>query len=314
MHSHIFSDQTIFCSLLQANLTFYIDCGQYRAFNHMDIYYIDGKFVPAGEAFISVNDLALLRGYGVFDFLRTYNNTPFFLEEHLNRLRRSADLIDISLPWSNRELNDIVRETLKKNEYPESSIKILVTGGDSLDGLIPIGKSRLLVMVSPLNPLNPSEYESGVKLTTSRIPRLFPGAKSTNYIAGIRAISAAKKAGAVESLYIGRSNQVLECVTSNFFGFRGDTLVTPESDILPGITRKVVLDLAADVFAIETREMLLNELKFLDEAFITSSTKEVLPVVRVDDLTIADGKPGKNTRSLMARFSGFTDTYGRKNQ
>lgn len=279
----------------------------------MDIYYIDGKFVPSNEASIPVGDLALLRGYGVFDFLRTYNNTPFFLEEHLNRLRRSADLIDVSFPWSNRELQDIVQETLSKNGYPESTIKILVTGGDSTDGLIPNGESRLLVMVSALKPLVAAEYESGVKLTTSRIPRLFPGAKSTNYIAGIRAIAAAKKAGAVESLYIGRDNQILECVTSNFFGFRGGTLVTPESDILPGITRKVVLDLADKVFTIETREMDLDELKLLDESFITSSTREVLPVVRVDELTIGDGKPGKNTRRLMKMFSEFAAGYGRDN-
>jgi branched-chain amino acid aminotransferase len=280
----------------------------------MDIYYIDGQFVPSNEATISVNDLALLRGYGVFDFLRTYNKTPFFLDDHLDRLRRSADLIDISLPWSNRELQNIVQETLDRNGHPESSIKIVVTGGDSHDGLIPIGKSRLLVMVSALKPLDPAEYESGVKLTTSRIPRLFPGAKSTNYIAGIRAIAAARKAGAAESLYVGRNNQILECVTSNFFGFREGKMVTPESDILPGITRKVVLDLAADLFAVETREMDLDELTLLDEAFITSSTREVLPVVRVDDTTVGNGRPGENTRRLMALFSEFTATYGRHSQ
>jgi branched-chain amino acid aminotransferase len=280
----------------------------------MDIYYIDGEYLPSDKAFISVNDLALLRGYGVFDFLRTYNNIPFFLDDHLFRLRQSADLIDISLPWSNRELRSIVQETLERNGYPESSIKILVTGGDSLDGLIPIGKSRLLVMVTAINPPEASMYESGVGLTTARIQRLFPGAKSTNYIAGIRAIAAARRAGAAESLYIGGKNQVLECVTSNFFGFRGDTLVTPESDILPGITRKVVLDLAADAFTIETREMHVDELKMLDEAFITSSTREVMPVVRVDELTIGRGEPGKNTLRLMDLFSEFTTAYGRESR
>jgi len=276
----------------------------------MDIYYVDGQFLPSNEATIPVNELALLRCYGVFDFLRTYNNTPFFLDEQLDRLRRSAELIDINLPWSNAELRSIVQETLDRNGYPESSIKILLTGGESVDGLIPIGKSRLIVIVSALKPLNAGDYESGVKLTTSRILRLFPGAKSTNYIAGIRAIAAARKAGAVESLYIDRNNRVLECVTSNFFGFRDGVLVTPESDILPGITRKVVLDLAADEFPIETRAMDLDELKLLDEAFITSSTREVLPVVRVDDLTIGEGRPGENTRRLMDIFSRFTATYG----
>ena len=278
----------------------------------MDIYYVDGKFVPANEAVISVNDLALLRGYGVFDFLRTYNNTPFLLDAHIDRLRRSAELIDVSLPWSNLELRDIVMETLGKNQYPESNIRILVTGGDSLDGLIPIGKSKLIVMVSALKPMPASFYESGVKLTTARIQRLFPGAKSTNYIAGIRAIATARKAGAVEALYLGRNGQVLECVTSNFFGFMGNTLVTPESDILPGVTRKVVLGLAGDVFKCETREMTLEELTILDEAFITSSNKEVLPVVQIDDIRIGEGRPGKNPRRLMELFSAFTANYGRK--
>lgn len=277
----------------------------------MDIYYIDGKFVPASEAVISVNDLALLRGYGVFDFLRTYNGVPFLLDAHIDRLRRSAELIDINFPWSSREILDIVMETLDRNRYSESNIRILVTGGDSLDGLIPIGKSKLLVMVVPLKRLPPAFYETGVKLTTSRIQRLFPGAKSTNYIAGIHAMAAAKKAGAVESLYVGRGNRVLECVTSNFFGFAGDTLLTPESDILPGITRQVVLDIAAGVFITETRVMTLNELKHLDEAFITSSNKEVLPVVQVDNQRIGSGLPGKNTQRLMEMFTAHTADHGK---
>jgi branched-chain amino acid aminotransferase len=280
----------------------------------MDIYYVDGKFVPASEAVISVNDLALLRGYGVFDFLRTYNSVPFLLDAHIDRLRRSAELIDINFPWSGRELTDIVIDTLSRNRYPESNIRMLITGGDSPDGLTPIGKSRLLVMVLPLKRLPPVFYETGVKLMTSRIQRLFPGAKSTNYIAGIRAMAAAKKAGAAESLYIGRGNQVLECVTSNFFGFIGNTLFTPESDILPGITRKVVLDLAAGIFNIEIREMTLDELKDLDEAFITSSNKEVLPVVQVDDLRVGNGFPGKNTQRLMKLFTAFTADYGKQSK
>ena len=279
----------------------------------MDMYYVDGTFVPANQAVISVNDLALLRGYGVFDFLRTYNGVPFLLDAHIDRLRRSAELIDIRFPWSNVELNDIVMETLSRNRYPESNIRMLVTGGDSMDGLIPTGKSKLIVMVLPLKRPSPALYETGVKLTTSRIQRLFPGAKSTNYIAGIRAMAAARKAGAVESLYIGRGNQVLECVTSNFFGFSGDTLLTPESDILPGITRHLVLDLAGGVFKTEIREMNLDELKDLDEAFITSSNKEVLPVVQVDDLQIGAGFPGRNTRRLMEMFTTFISNWGKEN-
>ncbi len=277
----------------------------------MDIYYNDGHFVPADKAVISVSDLALLRGYGVFDFLRTYNGRPFYLDAHIQRLETSAALIDLELPWSREDLCAIVNDTLAQNSHPESNVRILVTGGESLDGLMPIGKSRLIVMVSKLIPPPAAWYERGVKLSTSHIPRLFPGAKSTNYIAGIRALAAARKAGAVESLYVGRNSQMLECVTSNFFGFIGGKLVTPSSDILPGITREVVLGLSREVFDVHIRDMHLQELDTLDEAFITSSTKEVLPVVQVDDKRIGNGLPGPGTRRLMALFKQMAAAYGR---
>ncbi|MDX9787367.1 MAG: aminotransferase class IV [Desulfobacterales bacterium] len=275
------------------------------------IFYVDGQFVEAQNATIPVDDLALLRGYGVFDFLRTYNGKPFYLEAHVNRLFQSAAGIGLHLPWSKPQVIDIVTETLAKNHYSESNIRILVTGGSSDDGITPMGNSRLLVMITGLKPKPAWWYEKGVSLATYRTERDFPCAKSINYIAAIHALRKAEKAGAVEALYIGEDQHVLECTTSNFFGFKGDTLVTPDSNILPGITRQVVLELASKVFRVEQRPVSLEELPRLDEVFITSSTREVLPIVRIDDMTFSQGKPGSRTLHVMRLFSDFVKEYAR---
>lgn len=274
------------------------------------IFYIDGNFVEAKNATLPVDDLALLRGYGVFDFLRTYNGKPFFLEAHVNRLFQSAAGIGLHLPWSKPEIIDIVLQTLARNHLPESNIRILATGGPSDDGILPKGNSRLLVMVTELKPKPAWWYEKGVKLSTCRTERHFPDAKSTNYIAAIYALQKAEKEGAVEALYIGQDLQVLECTTSNFFGIIGDTLVTPDSNILPGVTRQVVLQIASEYFTIEKRQLLLEELSHFEEVFITSSTREVLPIVDIDQMPFSHGKPGPKTLRIMALFSDFVKAYG----
>lgn len=276
-----------------------------------NIFYVDGEFVESSKATIPVDDLALLRGYGVFDFLRTYNGRPFYLTAHIARLFRSAQKIGLAIPWSAAQIEDIVIRTLSRNDHAESNIRILVTGGTSPDGICPSGDSRLLVMVTPVKKMPASWYEEGVKLVSYRTERLFPDAKSINYIAGILALQKACREDAVEALYIGKDDRVLECTTSNFFCFSGDTLVTPGSGVLPGVTRQVILDIATDLYKIETRDIFVDELPTFDEILITSSNKEVLPVVRIDDRVIREGTPGPRTRNLLATFRKFVREYGR---
>ena len=275
----------------------------------MDIYYVDGKFVPADQAVVSVNDLALLRGYGVFDFLRTYNGVPFYMNAHIDRLMRSARHIGLKIPWSRDEIRDIVLETLRKNTHPESSIRLLVTGGDSPDGMFPAGNGKLIVMVSPLKTVPSQWYETGVKITTTRVMRIFPETKSINYIGGIHALKDAKQKDAVESLYVSPDDFVLECTTSNFFGVKDNRLITPDMGILAGITRQLIFDLASGVVETQVRQIPLNELDQLEEAFITSSSREVLPVVEIDDMIIGNGAPGTVTRKIMALFSNLVSQY-----
>jgi len=255
-----------------------------------------------------VDDLAVLRGFGVFDLVRTYHGKPFFLKEHLERLHHSAAEIGLHVPWSHSELNEIVLDTLAKNNYPESNIRIVVTGGSSPDFTTPQNKPRLLVLVSPMPTLPESWYTDGVKLITRVTDRFKPGVKSINYIPATVALEEARRKGAIEALYLDREGYVLEGTTSNIFIFKGNTLVTPGRDILSGITRKVTLDVAATHFDVQIRDISRQELLGADEVFITGTNKGLVPVVRVDDARIGSGRPGPLTAKLtdeLARRTGL---------
>ncbi len=113
----------------------------------MNIYYINGKFVPSDKAFIHANDLAVLRGFGVFDFLRTYNGKPFYLTHHVRRLKNSAELLGIPFLWKTDEVCSLVYQTLEKNDHAESNVRIMITGGISMDSITPGDDPSLLIMV-----------------------------------------------------------------------------------------------------------------------------------------------------------------------
>jgi branched-chain amino acid aminotransferase len=263
---------------------------------------VGGLWVHPNQAQISLNDLAVLRGYSAFEALRTYNRQPFHLDEHLNRLYHSAELIELIVPWSREEIASIIREVIERNTYKHASIRMLVTGGLTEDGILPLDKPTLAVLITPLGERDLSRFEQGYKLITTRLQRETPEAKTTSYVSAIRALKAAARQHADDALFVNEQDQVLEGTRSNFFIFRGDTLVTPRQGVLPGVTRNVVLELAKGRFPIEERPILLAELPLADEAFVTSSSREITPVVQVDDIVIGDGKPGKRTWELEKRF------------
>lgn len=275
----------------------------------MAIYYVDGTFVNREEAVLPVEDLAILRGYGVFDFLRTYNGRPFHLDAHIRRLQNSAQLIGLSCPWSHVEISGIVHETMNRNNFAESNIRLLITGGDSDDSITPGSKPRLLVMISPVKQFPDQWYENGIHIITTDITRYIPGAKSIDYIRAIITLSNARAAGAVESVYVDGEGQVLEGTTSNLFAVIKGQLTSPAIDILPGVTRDVVLDLTAAEFKPQLTVIRKEDILAADELFLTSSNKEVLPVTTVDGVTIGTGKPGAVTTRIMKLFAGYTREY-----
>lgn len=266
------------------------------------VWYIDGRWVHPNEATISINDVAVLRGYSVFESLRTYNRRPFHLEEHLNRLYRSAQLIELDVPYTWEHITGIISEVIERNSYKHASLRMLVTGGESEDGILPTGKAVLAVLITPLGERDMQRFAQGYRVITSRLQRVAPEAKTTNYIEAVRALKEATRRDAVDALFVNEQGHVLEGTRSNFFVFRGDTLVTPHAGVLIGVTRNTVVELAHGLFILEERPILLAELASVDEAFITASSKEIIPVVQIDDIVIGNGKPGPRTTALEQRF------------
>ena len=265
-------------------------------------WYVDGRWVHPNDATLSINDLAVLRSYGVFESLRTYNRRPFHLGEHLDRLYHSASLIDLEIPYTRDFIAHIIYETIERNSYKHATLRLFITGGESEDGILPTGNAVLAVLITVLGERDMERFSRGTKLVTTRLHRALPEAKTTNYVAAIRALKEAARYGASDALFVNEQDHVLEATRSNFFIFRGDTLITPRTGVLIGVTRNVVLGLARDRFAIEERPIQLEELFLADEAFLTSSSREITPIVQIDDWTIGDGKPGPRTYELEQRF------------
>ena len=260
---------------------------------------------------MSVKDIIVLRGFGVFDFLITYNKRPFHLKEHVQRLENSANKIGLTIRHTNDEICAVVEETIRRNpHHDESNIRIVYTGGISSDGVTPEGNGYLIVMVTPKHHLPDEWYTDGAKLVTAEIERFIPGAKSTNYLTAVWALERAKAMGAIESIYVDRNDCLLEGTTSNFFCYKGNKLITPKMDILPGITRGVLVDLLQGHYDLDIREIQRTELPSMEEVFISASNKEIVPIIKVDDIVIGDGRPGQRTQKVMQLFEDYTTAYG----
>ena len=275
----------------------------------MDIYYVDGKFVPSDEAVIPVTDLAVLRGLGAFDFMRTYAGKPFCLRAHLERLEASTRKIGLRFPWTRDELAQRVMETLGRNSHKESNIRIIITGGSSPDFMNPQGNPRLIIMVSPLPNMPAGWYSDGIHVITVMAERASAGAKSINYVQASLALETARRKGAQEAVYTIPQGLVLEGTTSNIFAISAGRLITPGRGILPGITRQVILDLARSHLSVKVRDVFLSELLEAEEVFICGTNKGIVPVVQVDDTVIGDGKPGPKTILLIQSFPDFVRAY-----
>ncbi len=266
----------------------------------MKTYYVAGQFVASNKAVLPVDDLAILRGFGVCDIMRTFNGKPYLMDAHIQRLINSASKIGLDLPWSKKELTKIVLQTLEKNNLKaEANIRIVITGGSSTDYFYPQDSPRLIVLITDLNPLPDTWYTKGVKVITRHEERALPGAKVISYIPAAMAMQEAKKQDAVEAIYMNTKEEVLEGTTSNLFAVFKGVLVTPFDGVLNGTTRQAIISLAEDFCSIEEKPIKLKTLLTADEMFITGTNKGVVPVVQVDDTVIGTGVPGKLTQKFM---------------
>jgi branched-chain amino acid aminotransferase len=267
------------------------------------VYYVNGELLPSSKATLKINDLTLLRGYGIFDFFRTSAGRPFLMEEYLNRFSNSAGLMDLKLPLSKEKIGEVVQELLDRNKFPESGIRMVLTGGYSEDGFTP-GEPNFFILIEPIHFPDEKYYLHGIKLITYEHLREWSNVKSINYLTPIKIRKDIEQNKGYDVLYHFNGN-ILEVSRSNFFIIKGKTLITPEQNVLHGITRKTVLNLAREFFTVEERDLSLKELSSASEAFITGTTKRVMPVTSIDERIIGDGIPGPETRKLMQIFSDF---------
>ena len=274
-------------------------------------YNVNGQIVPASSATLAVNDLAILRGYGIFDYFLFDHFQPLYVEEYLERFFRSAALMHLTPPMSKMELHRAVLELIAANQAERGGIRLVLTGGYTPDGYTPV-EPNLIIMQHPW-PSHPEHcYTDGVKLLTAPFSREIPEVKTINYMMGIRMLPKLKEAGAKEVLYH-TGDRITESTRSNFFLLKKDgTLVTQAEDILLGITRRQVLDLAAPLTKVEVRDLKLDELSEAREAFLTGSTKKIMPVVQINALQIGDGRPGEFTQQIMQAFAERSTAYAKK--
>jgi branched-chain amino acid aminotransferase len=271
---------------------------------------LDGTIVGAEDARVSVFDRGFLYGDSVFEALRTYRGVPFALDEHLERLQRSAERALIEMPVSLETFRAEIEAVLAASKNRESYLRLLVTRGrPSSLGLDPaLARVPLrVIMVMELAPLPEAMYEHGVGVVTFKTQRVADstpasGAKLSNYMVAVLAMEEVRRAGAEEALVLDAAGRVVEGTTSNVFFVKEGVLVTPpeEAGILMGITRAKILEIARrQNVPVQQKCFFPKELVAADEAFISSSIREIAPVVTVDGAPVGKGKPGPMTLKLL---------------
>jgi branched-subunit amino acid aminotransferase/4-amino-4-deoxychorismate lyase len=260
--------------------------------------FINHQIMPLKEAFLHVSDLSIQRGFGVFDFFRLHQGQPLFLPEYLDRFYLSAGMLGLEVPLQREALTETITTLIRKNNLPVSGIKMILTGGYSADGYAPAAPN-LIITQQPVALPDPAKIEKGIKIITHGYVRELPLCKTINYTMGLRLIPALREAGADDVLYC-HEGLVTEFPRCNFFIVTTDnTVMTPAADVLLGVTRKKVLELARQQYRVVEGPVTLADIGQAREAFLTSTTKRILPVVGVNGTPVGDGRPGEVTLALL---------------
>lgn len=271
--------------------------------------FLNGKLTPEHAASLHLNDLALLRGFGIFDFFVFERFQPRFLEDYLDRFFRSAEHLGLQSPLTRDELRRGVHQLIAANEQPNGGIRLVLTGGYTEDGFTP-GVGNVFILQSAFPWPKTVQFEQGVSVATYQHQRELPEVKSLNYITGIYLLPWLRQQNADFVVYHDGTH-LRESDRSNFFIVTADgTLVTPKEKVLAGITRAKILEAAHALgIPVSEREVAIGELAMAREAFLTSSTKGALPVCRIDGRIVGDGKPGEITHQLHEKFMELVSVY-----
>jgi branched-subunit amino acid aminotransferase/4-amino-4-deoxychorismate lyase len=264
--------------------------------------YLNGEILPAEKAAISPFDIGLLRGYAVFDLLQTVDGAPFMLTEHLSRFRASAAHLDLEVPATDEAITSAITELLALNDHGEATVRMVLTGGVSPDGMHYDPSTPTFFMIThPMFAMPPEFYSEGATILTQEHRREIPEAKTTNYLTWLKNHPRIDEAGAVDVLY--HFNGVIsEAATASFYVVRDSRIFAPDKGVLWGTIGSLVLELAEGHFELVYTEITLDEVLTADEAFLTSSVRGIVPIVRIDTNVVGEGSPGPVTRTLMRMY------------
>ncbi|MBE0430724.1 MAG: aminotransferase class IV [Dehalococcoidia bacterium] len=289
-----------------------------------EIIYLNGQLVPRAAARLSPFDHGFLYGYGLFETMRAYNGHIFRLDRHLARLRRSAGMLGLShdviaalsLDKGDRSLGSACIATLEANKLRDSRLRLTVSAGEGDMTPDPgtCSQPTILVTARSLVALPPQKYESGFSAIPSSLRRNarspLSRLKSTCYAENILARMEARAAGCDEAILLNEQGYLAEASMANIFLVRGGELITPsvESGILPGIAREAVLEMAQTLnIRTSERQVQPGELAEAEEAFLTNSILELMPLTRFEGKPVSTGRPGPLTQKLMAAYRRLVD-------
>jgi len=274
---------------------------------------VNGRITTAAEATVSVLDHGFLFGDGVYETLRTYHRQPFLLDAHLRRLRASADRLALAVPLGDDVLAERLRATMDGvNPAGEVTLRLLVTRGvgDLTYDPAACPTPTIVIIARPHEAPPAAVFRDGVTTVVASVIRnhprsLDPGIKSNNLLNNVLAMQEAIRQGAYEAILLNHRGELAECSQSNLFAVRDGTVLTPPLDagLLEGVTRNFLFDVGS-ALAIPVREEVLRpaDLARVDELFLTSTTREVIPITRVGDTPVGTGRPGEITARLLAGF------------
>lgn len=273
--------------------------------------YFNGSIVEFDAVKINPYDLGFMRGYGIFDAMRTAGGKLFCLDEHWNKFENSAQELNLNLTITKDEFEKIVLELGERNNLKELAIKTILTGGVPPKGLLRSDKSTFLILVDDLNSLVVSDdaYVQGWKIISLEHQRFLPEIKTLNYLFPIKNQDKKIESDAQEILYT-KDDHILECSTSNIFMLKDEVLITPKDDIFQGTVRNLVLAIARkNGIKVEERSISKEEFFKADEVFLSATYKKIIPVVQVDDQVIGSGEIGEKTKELMLLLNDFMKNY-----
>jgi len=263
--------------------------------------FVNDQLVDSTDARVSVYDLGLNRGYAVFDYFRIVGGRFRFLEDHLQRFVQSIQLSRMSCVYTIDQIRKKIVDLKEINEIVNGYVRITMTAGESADFANPSSHSNLIVVVGKSIIPESNAPNAGVNLISKKYQRPVPEIKTTNYFFAQMHKSEMLEANAVDILYYDRC--ITETSRANIFFIKNNILFTPKSNILEGITRKKVLSMYGDT---RIEDISMHQLPEFDEAFICSSTREITPILKIDDITIGSGYAGTKTKEVIQRFKAIS--------